>query len=219
MRVAVYGSGGHGKVVADIVQTQNEHEFVGYLDDDPKAAGRRIGEHPVALGSGDEELRDSVRRWKLEGVALGIGDNVTRHRIADRCRKLGLAVIQAVHPYSSIAMTVKLGEGVVIMAGAVVNPFSQLEEGVVVNTAASVDHDSLVRRYAQIWPGARLAGNVEVGEFSYVGMGASVIQNIRIGRNVTVGAGAVVLRNLEDGITAVGVPARRVRSDEPSEVD
>ncbi len=216
MRVAVYGSGGHGKVVADIVVLQGEHDFVGYLDDDPGAASQSLSGHPVGLAG--DHLKDIVHEWELKGVALGIGDNIARHGAAKRCQDLGLALVQAIHPAATIAPTAEIGEGVAIMAGTVVNPFAILEEGVTVNTAASVDHDCRIRRYAHLWPGARLAGNVEVGEFTYVGMGASVLQNLRLGSHVTVGAGAVVLQDLEDGVTAVGVPARPLGSKSSKEV-
>ncbi len=208
MRVAVYGSGGHGKVVADILSAGGEHDFVGFLDDTAKE-GHRIGGHPIIPVT--EELDAIASEWEIEGVALGVGDNDARYRLAERVRRAGLALVTAVHPAATLAPSVAVGEGVVIMAGCIVNPYTELEEGVVVNTAASVDHDCRVRRYAHIWPGARLAGNVGIGEFSYIGMGASILQNLRIGARVTVGAGAVVLHDLEDDITVVGVPARKIR--------
>ncbi len=210
MRVAVYGSGGHGKVVADILAAEGNHDLVAYLDDDALKEGARIGKLPIRAAG--ERFKEVARDLRIEGVALGIGDNSVRARIAERCRDGGLQVVRAIHPRAVVAPSVSVEEGVVIMAGAVVNPFSRLEEGCVVNTSASVDHDCTVHRYAHIFPGARLAGTVEVGEFSYIGMGASVLQNRKIGARATVGAGAVVLRDVDDDTTVVGVPARRIKS-------
>lgn len=209
MRVAVYGSGGHGKVVADILQAEGRHELIAHLDDDPSKHGARIGSVPVRMAG--DRLADVVEELRLEAVALGIGDNVARSQIAGRCRAAGLQLLRAIHPRSVLASSVEIGEGVVVMAGAVVNPFSSLKEGCVVNTSASVDHDCVVGRYAHVFPGARLAGTVSVGDFSYVGMGASVLQNRTIGTRATVGAGAVVLADVGDGWTVVGVPARRIK--------
>lgn len=209
MRVAVFGAGGHGRVVGDILESGGRHELVAYLDDDRAKEGQRLGRTPVRAAGG--RLREVARELRFEGVALGIGDNNVRARIVDRAREAGLEVVQALHPKSVLASSVTLGEGVVVMAGAVVNPFVQLAEGSVVNTSASVDHDCIVRRYAHLFPGARLGGTVDVGEFSYIGMNASVLQNCRIGARATVGAGAVVLKDVEDGSTVVGVPARKVK--------
>lgn len=216
MRIAVYGSGGHGKVVSDILLAREEHEVVGYLDDNPRVAGDTVG--GLRVFAVEDSLNTTVNRWRIEGVSLGIGDNVARYRVAQRCRKAGLSLVPAVHPRSTVARSVRLDQGIAIMGGAVLNPFVTVEEGAVINTAASVDHDCHIGSFAQVWPGAHLAGGVEVGEFSYIGMGASIIQNVRVGRHVTVGAGAVVLHDLDDGVTAVGVPARTTRVKNLSEV-
>ncbi len=210
MRTAVYGSGGHGKVVADILMAEGKHDVVVHLDDDPSKNGTRIGSVPVRTAGDD--LATVVKELRLDAVALGVGDNVARSRIAGRCRAAGLQVLRAVHPRSVVAPSAEVGEGVAVMAGAVVNPFSVLGEGCVVNTSASVDHDCVLGRYAHVFPGAHLAGTVRVGEFSYVGMGASVLQNLKIGARATVGAGAVVLSDVGDDWTVVGVPSRRIKT-------
>lgn len=46
----------------------------------------------------------------------------------------------------------------------------------------------------------------------FVGAGAKILGNIEIGNNVKIGANAVVLTNIPDDSTAVGVPARVVKS-------
>ena len=52
MRVAVFGSGGHGRVVADIVAAVKSHELVAYLDDDVAKDRRRIGDVEVRAAGG-----------------------------------------------------------------------------------------------------------------------------------------------------------------------
>ena len=214
MRSAVYGSGGHGKVVADILTAASEHEVVAFLDDDLSKDGVMVG--GLAVHAIRSNIREQAKQLKIGAIALGIGDNKARSAVAERCQAAGLAIVQAVHPRATVARSAQIGTGVAIMAGSVVNPFARVDDGACINTSATVDHDCVIHRYVHIFPGAHIAGTVEIGEFSYIGMGASVLQNIRIGEQVTVGAGAVVLENLEDGVTAVGVPARRVKSTQPS---
>jgi len=48
----------------------------------------------------------------------------------------------------------------------------------------------------------------------WLGTGTKVLDGVRIGRDVVVGAGAVVTDDLPDGVIAVGVPARVVRTRE-----
>lgn len=200
-KILIFGAGGHGKVVLDIL-LESGVDVLGFLDDDKNKTGQRIRGFEVLGDFSYLEGKDNV------AVVLGIGNNKIREKIYAASKKLGVSVIAAVHPKAIISKDVKIGEGVVVMAGAVVNPGTVLQDGVVVNTGASVDHDCCLENFCQIWPGAHLAGAVKVGKFSYIGTGASVVPGIKIGDNVTVGAGAVVISDIPDSVTVAGVPAK-----------
>lgn len=202
----IFGSGGHGRVVLDILM-EGGGGIDGFIDEDEKKIGQIISGFPV-LGNWS-----FLKRQKLCLLTLGIGNNKIRERIFKQAKRMKIALITAIHPKAIVAKDVRIGEGVVIMPGAVINSGSVIEDGVVVNTGATVDHDCYLSRFCQVWPGAHLAGAVKIGEFSYVGTGASVIQNINIGRCVMIGAGATVISDIPDGVTAVGVPAKVIRRD------
>ena len=97
---------------------------------------------------------------------------------------------------------------------AIANTGSSLGDHCIVNVGATISHDTNVGRYVNINPGAHLAGNVSVGEGSYIGMGAKVIQGRSIGKWTVVGAGAVVTTDLPANVTAVGVPAKVIKTRE-----
>ncbi|MFC1478506.1 acetyltransferase [Candidatus Margulisiibacteriota bacterium] len=202
-KVLIYGSGGHGKVVLDILLSAGEKDIAGFVDDSPGKAGQEINGYPV-LGT-LSQITDNKDNYQ---VALGIGDNKIREKTYLKARDLGFEVVQAVHPTAVVSQNVEMGEGVVVMPGAVVNANTVLGNGVVVNTGATVDHDCNLEQFSQVWPGANLAGTVHLGEYSYVGTGAAIIQSINIGKNVIVGAGAVVISDIPDNVTAVGMPAK-----------
>ena len=68
-----------------------------------------------------------------------------------------------IHPNATVADSAQIGAELVIMAGAVINPYAQLGKGCIVNTRASVDHDCNVGDYVHVAVGAHLCGTVEVG--------------------------------------------------------
>lgn len=205
-KIVIFGAGGHGKVVLDIL-LRSKLKVLGFLDDDTKKINKKV--------LGFKILGDCsyLTKNKSVSVALGIGSNVTREKIFKKVKNSGIDIISVIHPQAVIAEGVKIGEGVVIMPGVVIGPGVVLKDGVVINTSASVDHDCHLERFCQIWPGAHLAGSVDIGEFSYVGTGASVIQNIHIGKNVMVGSGAAVIRDIPDFVTCVGVPAKIIKNN------
>jgi len=205
--VVVYGAGGHGKVVLDIL-LESGVDVLGFLDDDQERVGQIVNGHKIL---GDFAYLDNDRSVS---VALGIGNNEIRRNIYEKLSQSNVNVTTAIHPKATLSKEITIGRGVVIMAGAIINPSVVIEDGVVVNTGASVDHDCHLEKFVQVWPGAHIAGTVRIGECSYIGMGANVIQNINIGKNVVVGAGAAVVDHIPDDVLAVGVPAKILRKVE-----
>ena len=113
-----------------------------------------------------------------------------------------------VHPAAWVDLSVELGPGAVVFAGAVIQPRTVVGAHAIVNTAASIDHDCRIGRFAHLAPGVHLAGTVTVGDGAFLGIGTVAIPGVTIGEWTQVGAGAAVVRDLPARVRAVGVPAR-----------
>jgi len=203
-KVVVYGASGHGKVVAEVALAQGL-EVWGFIDDGV-AAGTLVLGLPV---HGD--FGWLVRERPPVVIALGVGLNSTRLKLAGRLTEAGFTLGTYVHPRAWVSPSARLGAGTVVMANAVVNAEAAIGAGVILNTGSIVEHDCTVGNFAHISPRATLGGGVSVGEGSQVGLGASVRPLARIGRNCVIGAGSVVLAGTPDDATVAGVPARLMR--------
>lgn len=197
--LVVVGAGGHGKVVADILLAAGE-TVDGFLDDDERATGTTVLGLPV-LGTRNW-LRDGVR------VALGVGNNATRERVARACVDAGAELVTAIHPRAVVARSARLEEGVVVMALAVINPDAVIRRGAIINTASVIEHDCEIGEFAHVSPNAALAGACKVGARAQLGIGASMLPGTTIGDDTIVGGGSVVTKQLPAGIVAMGAPAR-----------
>lgn len=196
----VYGAGGHAQVVIDVLRSRGIQVRRQYND-------RPQNQHPAS-----RNVLPGIRSTGFAAFAgtdlpivLAVGINGERAELA---RMLEGPFLSAVHPSALVAPTATIGEGTVVLHGAVIQPNARIGRHVLVNTAASVDHDCVVEDYAHVSPHATLCGHVRVGEGTHIGAGAVLIPKIRVGRWCRVGAGAVVVRDLPDHCTAVGNPAR-----------
>lgn len=203
--VFVYGAGGHGKVVADILLANKNPRFAGFIDDRPNLQGSTVLGLPVC---GDGQWLQNESSRQRVAVALGIGDNFARQRVAQSCLAWGAELLTVVHPTAAISASARLGPGAVVMAHAAVNPEAKIGSGAIVNTGASVDHDVEVGEFAHVGPKAAMGGASRLGMFSFLGIGAVIIHCAAVGAGSIVGAGAVVVRDIPDGVVAIGVPAR-----------
>lgn len=198
---AILGASGHGKVIADIA------ELIGYSDihfyDDGWPELTQVEHWPVAGDS--DSLFTQVADYA--NIVVAIGNNAIRLEKYQRLFALGASCLPLVHPSAVMSRYASLEDGSVVMAGAVINPFSRIGKACIINTAATVDHDCVLADGVHISPGAHLAGGVCVGEHSWIGIGSQIKQLIRIGNQVIVGAGSTVIHDIPDFQTVVGTPA------------
>jgi sugar O-acyltransferase (sialic acid O-acetyltransferase NeuD family) len=205
----VYGASGHGKVVADILLACKDLSFAGFIDDRAELQGTHVLGFPV-FGNG-YWLEKETGKMRVT-VALGVGDNLARQRLAEKCVAYGAELATLVHPTASISTSAQLGTGTVVMAQASVNPNARIGRGAIVNTGAVVEHDVVVGEYAHVAPHATMGGASSLGDCSFLALNATVLQCVRVGSHSIVGAGAVAIRDIPDHVVAFGVPAR-IRRD------
>jgi UDP-N-acetylbacillosamine N-acetyltransferase len=212
--IVIWGAGGHALVVADVLRAAGGFEIAGFLDSfNPHRCAEPFG-GAMILGGTAELPR--LRSSGITHAVVAIGDCAARLRLADILVQEDFELAIAIHPRATVASDVSIGEGTVIIAGAVINPAARIGKNVIINTCASVDHECVIEDGAHICPGVRLAGGVHVGRGAWVGIGAVVLPKVKIGAGAMIGAGAVVLKDVPTGLTAYGVPAKvRAKKEEP----
>ena len=199
----ILGAGGHAKVLLATAIAAGWSCISLYDDDNSKHGHSLFGitiKGPLPPG---ELIQNS---WTV----IGIGFNELREKVSQRYPSVRWATL--VHPSAVLHDTVQLGAGSVVLAGCVIQPDSIIGRHCIINTSASVDHDCKIGDFVHMAPGSTLAGGVNLGRSVFVGIGALVIPGIQIGDHTTIGAGACVVNNLPPNITAVGLPAREIKS-------
>ena len=202
IKVILYGASGHCKVITDLLNLRSiPIELI--IDDDPSI---------ILLEN--RSVATKKEFTKKDNLIIAIGDNLVRKKIS---QKNNANYIKVIHPQTLISPFATIGEGTVVMAGAIINSVSTIGMHCIINTRALIEHECVIADFVHISPMASLAGNVAVGEGTQIGIGAIVIQGIKIGKWCMIGGGAVIIRDVPDYAVVVGNPGRIIRYQDVSD--
>lgn len=204
----IIGGGGHARVLISTLKALRR-EIIGILHPDTSLIGQFIA--GICVLGNDDKIND----YAPDEVELinGLGSvslPEKRKYIYMKFKKYGYSFASVIHPSAIVADDVKIGEGVQIMAGAILQSGCLIGDNAIINTGAIVDHDCKIGSHVHIAPGSVISGGVEIEEMIHIGTGAKIIQGINIQSGSVIGAGAVVIRNVNASKRVVGNPAKEI---------
>ena len=127
--------------------------------------------HLIGDGGHARVVRENFQ-WQGDGVFIAVGDNASRKREYEANK--GCFFPHYCCEHSVISPSARIGDGTIIMAGAVVQANARIGRFCIINTGATVDHDCVLEDFVHIAPGAHLCGGVHVGEGALVGVGVGI---------------------------------------------
>jgi len=203
--LVLVGGGGHARSCVDVVLSEGRWEIEGIIERDGFDGTSSLGYK--ILGT-DSDLNQLLFAGAPVLIAVGqITSAAPRKLLWERFLSFGSVFPQVQSPNSYVSPAASLGDGTVVMHGAVLNAGSHVGQQCIINTQATVEHDAVVEDFCHISTGALVNGGALVGEGSFIGSGAIVRDAVRIGREVVVGAGARVMTDLPDGAVFKGATA------------
>lgn len=211
MNIILIGDSGHGKVIADIVRS-NGDKVVAKLDD--KYNGNFI-ENSCFYGS-VSKVNELIEEHQAK-VIISIGSNSIRKKVVERLTLSKEQYATSIHKQAIISPSAKVGSGTVIMPGAIVNAEAQIGEHSIINSNSVIEHECVIGHFSHISPGSIMTGGVELCEGVHIGAGATVIPLKKVGQWSVVGAGSVVTDDIKEFSTAVGIPAKVIKTNKYSE--
>lgn len=211
--LVIFGTGGMAReahqIVEDINLVSPTLNFLGFLDGNHEHHANEVHGYKV-LGDIDWLVQTEV---KDVFVVIAVGNTSAKRKIVESIKqKTNARFITLVHPRAWIGNRVTIGEGSIICAGTLITTDITVGNHVIVNIGSTLTHDVIIEDYVTIAPTVNVSGSVRVGEGSDLGTGSTIIQGKSIGEWSIVGAGAVVVRDVDANVTAVGAPAKAIKS-------
>ncbi len=200
----IYGCGGHGKAVYELINSLETYHVIGFLDD-----GVPMGEVVMGLPvlGGRErlaELRNKGVRNIVNAVG-GIGNIRIRTRVFKHIQEALFNTPTILHPTAFSEPSAEFAQAVQVFPHAYIGSEATIGYGSIINTGAIVSHDCHLGEYVNLSPGCILAGEVQIGDGVLIGMGATVNLQVHVGAGARIGNGATVKSDVpENGIVRAG---------------
>ncbi|SDA96369.1 sugar O-acyltransferase, sialic acid O-acetyltransferase NeuD family [Algoriphagus alkaliphilus] len=200
----VAGAGGHALELLDILISQGMTENLYFFD----------GLNPISVFQDKYPVlktMDQVKAKFLEDprFILGTGNPKVRAMFFEDFTKAG-GILFSVKGTGIAYSNFAFNNDADIFNLCFIGANTKIGKGSLINTGAQIHHEVKIGKFSEINPGAILLGKVEVGDFCSIGANATILPKVKIGNYVTVGAGSVVTHNVPDGVTVLGMPAKKI---------
>lgn len=193
--IILVGAGGHATVCIDVIEQEGRFRIAGLIERKPTAV-TRCGYPIIGI---DDDLK--TLRQSFDHALVSVGQIKTpnvRMKLFKILKSLGYSLPVITSPVAYVTKRSSMGEGTIIMHGAIINAGAKIGDNCIINNRSLVEHDATVGAHCHIATGAILNGEVNVGEGSFVGSSAVIKQGISIGKNCVVGAGCILKKDLPD---------------------
>lgn len=209
----IAGAKGFAKQMLEVIDALQLKEEICFFDD-YDASLTRFFEYQVLKN--EAELLHFFQQHG-NSFSLGVGNPKTRFLVYKKLADMGGKLVSLISPRAQVARYASLENGVSVLTDVIVENSATVGDGSLLNLKACICHDCTIGRFVEISPGALITGGCSIGDFSFIGAGAVLKPQVKIGKNVVIGAGAVVVHDIPDNTTAVGVPAKVIKTRIPLE--
>ena len=216
MDLGIYGSGGAGKEVYDLLlespeQRKNWGEIV-FIDDTVES-----GEFWGCRRYTFEDFKAAFSPEKAK-VVIAVGEPSSREMLYNRVKEAGYSLATLIHHLAFASETAVLGEGVVLQDGVRVSAEAELGANTFVNHRSMIGHNTRIGKHCQISANVMIAGCVDIGDTVFAGVSSCIRDHTSVGEHTILSMGSVVLKDVRPYKIVLGNPAREIAQNKDEKV-
>jgi 2,3,4,5-tetrahydropyridine-2-carboxylate N-succinyltransferase/tetrahydrodipicolinate N-acetyltransferase len=162
---------------------------------------------------------------EVEAIKTKLGDKLSKERIEMDRKNSAIPLADyskynaRIEPGVYIRDQVEIGDGCVIMMGAVINIGAKIGENTMIDMNTVLGGRATVGNNCHIGAGTVLAGVIEppsadpviVEDDVLIGANAVVLEGVKIGRGAVIAAGSIVIDDVPADSVYAGAPAKKIK--------
>lgn len=210
-KLLMIGSGGHALSCIDVIELEGKYKIAGLVGF-PNELGCEVCGYPI-IGC-DEALPSLLKTYHNAFIAVGqIKTATVRRRLFDQIINVGCQVPTIISPCAYVSPHAILGEGSIVMHGAIVNAGARIGRNCIINSKALVEHGVEVGDHVHLATSCVVNGDVKIGAGTFIGSGSHIRQSLSIGNDCVIGMGQIVLKDCIAGTCLPNLGLRKLNED------
>ena len=216
MVLGIYGSGGLGCEILDLVKVinalENKWEKIFFIND--------FKEEPIVNSTEVFTFEEFKVKFSADiaKMVIAVGEPKVRQILREKAMKDGYGLQSLIHPNAFVGSETQIGDGTIIQYGCWVSCNTKIGANVLMQPISGMGHDNVIGSDTVISGFVATSGNCVIGEQVYIGLSTPVKENVSIGAGSIVGMGSVVSRDIPNNVIALGNPARAMKINEHERV-
>ena len=217
MNIAIYGSGGAGKEVYDLLQETPEDrakwEEIVFIDD-TVPSGEYWGCRRFTFNDFQKEfIPEQIR------IVIAVGEPKARQDLYERVKSAGYSLTPPMlHRLAFVSDSAVLGEGVVLQDGVRVSAETEMGANTFVNHRTMIGHNCKIGENCQISANVMIAGSVTIGDTVFAGVSCCIRDHTTVGEHSILSMGSVILKDVRPWKIVLGNPAREIAENKDERV-
>lgn len=193
-KVILAGNGITCEVLSVYLLRDTRYEICGLVvDDEFVTLGRSSLQTTVGLSEVAKTFPPETFRVIM---AMGYNDlNRTREAMFNTLKGMGYVLENFIHPNAHVHTQIPLGEGCVVLPGAVIDPYVELGANTMVWSNVTVAHHSQVGSHCWLATGSVVSGQAKLLDNTFLGVNSTVVNGVTVGAFNIVGAAALITRD------------------------
>jgi len=176
------GAGGHAEACIELVNSTKKYnikEIVGTKRDIKKIILKKF-----KVKYSDQDLNHLSKRFNYALISVGqIKDHSIRLKIFHKLKKLEFKLPKIISPFAIISKTSSIGEGTVIMPGAIIGANMKIGKNCIINTKTVVEHGSIISDNSHLATSVTINSGTKIGANSFIGSNSTLAQEVTIKNN------------------------------------
>lgn len=168
-KLLILGAGGFGQSIAEVAEMLGKWKSISFVDDRwPKQ--QQAGRYTIIANI---QSLETINMDDFEAT-IAVGNNQIRQKWQQLLLDLSIPIATIIHPQTVIAPSVKIGQGVSIMAGCIIGTNTIIQDGVILNIGTLLDHDVMIEAFSHLSVGVKVAGGQIIPPYSFLEVGTSI---------------------------------------------